>query len=92
MIFSQICAIKWTKVKWCIGKVFYHFTIFGLKNAKKNFFEENKGFERSFYELKYTWFQIPLPDLEKHQICIFLLINENNQLHILKSVYAFYFT
>ena len=32
--FPQLCAIQWTKAKWCIGRVFYHFTIFGFKNAK----------------------------------------------------------
>ena len=36
MIFAQICASKWTKVKRCFGRVFYHFIIFGLKNAKKS--------------------------------------------------------
>ena len=50
MNFAQICVIQWTKVKWCIGRVFYHFTIFRLNNEK---FEENKGFEGIFYELKY---------------------------------------
>ena len=34
MNFSQICAFEWTYVKWCFGRVFYLFTIFGHKNAK----------------------------------------------------------
>ena len=36
------------------GRVFYHFTIFGFKNAKKNqLLEENKRFECNFIEFKY---------------------------------------
>ena len=34
---AQLCAFQWTKVKRCVGRVFYHFTIFGFKNAKINF-------------------------------------------------------
>ena len=38
MIFAHICAFQKTKVKRCFGRVVYHFTIFGLKSAKTNFF------------------------------------------------------
>ena len=59
----SINSIHWTdvlsshfsisfKVKRCFGRVFYHFTIFGFKNAKNNFFEENKRFECSFYRIQ----------------------------------------
>ena len=38
--FAQICAFQWTTVKWCFGRVFFHFTIFGFKNAKINFLKK----------------------------------------------------
>ena len=36
MNFAQICAYQWSKVKWCFGRVFYHITIVGFKNANIN--------------------------------------------------------
>ena len=74
MNFAQICVIKRTEVKWCIGRVFYHFTIFGFKNAKKNC-EENKGFERSFLGIEVHVISNPSTGLKKHQTSKFLLIN-----------------
>ena len=48
-IFAQICAFQWIKFTWCFGKVFYHFTIFGLKNAKINFFKKMRVFIAGFF-------------------------------------------
>ena len=36
----NIYAFQWTKVKWCFGNVFFHFTVFGLKMQTSMFFEE----------------------------------------------------
>ena len=49
-------------------KVFYHFAIFGFKNAKKNqLFEEIKRINYSFFiELKNRSLQICLTDLTKN--------------------------
>ena len=35
--FAHICAFQWTEVKRYFGRVFYHVTTFGFKNAKLNF-------------------------------------------------------
>ena len=68
-IFAQICAIQWTKVKWCIGRVFFHLTIFSFKNVptpppqkKKN--EENKGFECIFFFIEVKVISNPSSRLE----------------------------
>ena len=73
MNFARICALQWTKVKWCFERGFYHFTIFGFKNQT---FEENNGLECIFFELKNGCFQTHLADLKKHQTSDFLLMND----------------
>ena len=53
MIFARICALQWTKVKWCIVRVFYHFKVFVFKNAKIKFLEKIRVLRAVFFELKY---------------------------------------
>ena len=104
--FAWICAFQWTKVKRCFGRVFYHFTIVGLKNAKK-FFGDNKGFERSFVfqiEVKVisnpsSWLvKTPHPWIFDNEWFLWFFLNssfsnifKNNHLLILKPLYVFYF-
>ena len=44
-----------------------HLTIFGLKNAKINFFEEKKDLSAVFIESKFGLLQICLSDMKKHE-------------------------
>ena len=52
-IFAQVCVLLWTKVKRCFESVFYHFTIFGFKNAKINFLKKISVLSAVFIEFKY---------------------------------------
>ena len=86
MIFAQLCVFQWTKAKLYFERVFYHFTIFGFKNAKNQFFEENKGFEGIIFELKYMRFQTRLADLKNtHNLWIFA--EERNFMILLKKAH-----
>ena len=51
-IFVSICAFQKTKVKRCFAIVFFYFTVFVLKNAKNQRFEENKGLGALFYRIE----------------------------------------
>ena len=58
-------AFEWTKDKRCFGRVFYHFTIFGVKNAKINFLNKNKRFNCSFYQIEVQMITNPSSRLKK---------------------------
>ena len=55
---------------------------------QKSFFEENKGFECIFFELKYGWFQTRLADLKKHQTPKFLLMQDFFMIFLKKSSFS----
>ena len=76
MIFSQVCALSWTKVKQCFGRVFYHFTIFGFKNAKLNFLKKISVLSAVYIDFKYRLLQTCLVDLKKHQTFDILLMTD----------------
>ena len=63
--FAQICVFKWTKVKWCFGRVFYHFTIFGFKNTKIKFLEKIRVFSAFFFRIEVQMISNPSSQLEK---------------------------
>ena len=99
-IFAQICAFQWSNVKRCFNRVFYHFTIFGFKMQKQSL--KKIRVLGHFFELKYRWSsgleKTPNPWIFAYEwffmitlFSTFSDIFENNQLHILISLYAFYF-
>ena len=47
-----------------LEQLFFLFKIFGLKMQKSTFFEEKKGFECCFIELRWWWLQTGLADLK----------------------------
>ena len=72
--FAQICAFQWTKAKWCFGRVLFHFTIFGLKNAKNKFLKKIRVLSAVFFQIEVQVIQTCLADLKKNTE--FLLMNE----------------
>ena len=48
---------------------------FWIQKCKKQNFEENKGFERSFLRIKVQVISNPSTQIKKHQTSKFLLIN-----------------
>ena len=43
MNFAQICDFQSARIKRCFEIIFYHFTILGFKNVKKNIFFKKIG-------------------------------------------------
>ena len=94
-------------VKRCFARVFHYFMIFGFKNAKINFLKKTSISIEVFIELKYRRLQTHLANLKNtpdtwifaydRYFMIFFYksslsdIFENHQLHILESLYVFYF-
>ena len=60
------CLFQFTycEVKRCLRRVFYHFTMFKLKNAKNQLFKEIKRFECSFYGIEVQVITNPSSRLE----------------------------
>ena len=75
MIFARICALQWTKVNWCIVRVFYHFTVFGFKNAKIKFLKKIRVLRAVFFRIEVQVISNPSSRHEKHQTSKFSLIN-----------------
>ena len=76
MNFARICALQWTKVKWSLERVFYHFPIFGLKNAKSNKYLKKIRVLSSFFRIEVKVISNPSSRLEKHQTPELLLMND----------------
>ena len=70
LIFVQICAVQWTKVKWCFERVFYHFKFFGLKNAKIPLLKKISSVSAVFIELKCMCLPTHLADTNKTLIFV----------------------
>ena len=62
-----MCVFQWIKVKWYFEIVFYHFIVFGLKNAKIKFLKENKGFDCSCFPIEVQVISNSSSRLEKKQ-------------------------
>ena len=58
--FANRRAFQWTKVKWCFGRVFYHFRKFWAQKCKNQIFWRKWGFKVPFLEMQWRWFQTRL--------------------------------
>ena len=76
MNFAQICALQWTKIKRCFERIFYYFTILGVKSVKNLHFEENTRFRCSFYLIQVQVIKNRLADLKNANHLIFLLMTD----------------